>query len=321
MDELNLEKLNNNLNKELKYWQLCDNLGLERKQGKQKIYQLKKIKQYCDFEILHNPTRYKIIKIYNGEAKLLNHINKNNKYQTSFDKIIYINFLKNNKIYLSNNDLLKLFGEINENFTFSCDINNLEKLGEEYIYFNEMGKIVKKILTKWTKDRLNNMEKRGIINKKKAYRLYSLHKGKHGIFRIGHNIDKNSDIGKQCEQILLQAVEEVVPCQYKNKGEKLWLPFPIYYKLQSKIISLVLKKFNGKYCDLKEIMVISSNIKIKKINKDEEIFLQQEINKEAKRKILNSNSLSLSIISKKDKEKFIEINMSLKPKIFLKELV
>ena len=53
--------------------------------------------------------------------------------------------------------------------------------------------------------------------KEKAYRLYTEHKGQYGKFRIGHDFNVDSEVGKKCMAIMAQAIEEVVPSKYIQK--------------------------------------------------------------------------------------------------------
>ena len=253
-----------------------------------------------------------------------------------FNAVVYQTFLENNgqPIYVSTLDMLKLFAEVNENFVYTCSAENMAKLGEDFIYFTEMGQIAKKMLGQWTKNRLDNMAIRSFIVKEKAYRLYTEHKGQYGTFRIRHDVSVDSDLGKQCMSIMAQAIEEVVPEKYIEKHiekinnvdtetyKRLWMPLPIYNSLHIRVAQLVQEKFNGVYCDLKEISVLRPPEgqwiykKLTEIYK--EIPALHEINAEACRKILSSTSTSLDKFTGNEKKRFIEINIKPEPKISLK---
>ena len=248
-----------------------------------------------------------------------------------FDAVVYQAFLENNgdPIYVSTLDMLRLFSEVNENFVYTCSVENMAKLGEDFIYFTEMGQIAKKMLSQWTNNRLKNMAIRNFIVKEKAYRLYTEHKGQYGKFRIGHDFNVGSDIGKKCMAIMAQAIEEIVPNKYiqkatneKEEDKMLWMPLPIYNSLQIRIAQLTQDEFNGEYCDLKEISLLrppDGQWIYKKLN---EIYNQlpalQEINKEACKKILTSASSSLNKFTGNERKRFIEINIKSNPKISLK---
>ena len=60
-------------------------------------------------------------------------------------------------------ELLSLFHEVNENFSYSCNTGYMNLLGSNYRTLNEMSQIVYKILKRWTSRRMEQMEKRMII--------------------------------------------------------------------------------------------------------------------------------------------------------------
>lgn len=327
-------KLKNIIGKELKYHQLCEALDLPKKGTRQKASQLKQLLIYCDYETLPKPTRYVVTQVYEKEVKVFLEINKNNKYQIMFDAVIYQALLENGgkPLYVSTIDMLKLFAEVNENFVYTCSSENMAKLGENFIYFTEMGQIAKKMLARWTKERIKSMVIRSLIKKETGYRLYSLHKGKYGEFRKGHNISVDSEAGKQCMAIMAQAIEEVVPKKYQivktssedeEEDKKMWLPLPIYNSLQHRVSELTKERFNNVYYDMKEISVLKPPSTEWIIDKLTKIYKNlpalHEINKEACRKILSSNSASFDKFTGAERKFFIEVNMSTKPSISLKQ--
>lgn len=325
-----IPKLKSIVGQELKYHQLCEALDIPRLGTRQKVNQLKQLQMYCEFEILSKPTRYVVNEVYEKEIKAFDKINGNNKYQMMFDAVVYQTFLENNgqPIYVSTTDMLRLFAEVNENFVYTCSVENMAKLGEDFIYFTEMGQIAKKMLGQWTKDRLDNMAVRSFIVREKAYRLYTQHKGQYGTFRVRHDVSTDSELGKQCMAIMAQAIEEVVPDKYiqkateSNQNKVLWMPLPIYNSLQARIAQLVQEKFNGEYCDLKEISVLKPPEGQWIYKKLTEIYKElpalHDINAEACRKILASTSENLDKFTGAERKRFIEVNIKPEPKISLK---
>ena len=325
-----IPKLKSIVGQELKYHQLCEALDIPRVGTRQKVNQLKQLQMYCEFEILSKPTRYIVNKVYEKEVRAFEKINGNNKYQMMFDAVVYQTFLENNgqPIYVSTTDMLKLFAEVNENFVYTCSAENMAKLGEDFIYFTEMGQIAKKMLGQWTKDRLDNMAVRSFIVKEKAYRLYTQHKGQYGTFRVRHDISTDSELGKQCMAIMAQAIEEIVPEKYiqkttkSNQNKVLWMPLPIYNSLQTRVIQLVQERFNGIYCDLKEISVLKPPEGQWIYKKLTEIYKElpalHSINAEACRKILASTSENLDKFTGAERKRFIEVNIKSEPQISLK---
>ena len=331
MKEDIVPKLKAIIGQELKYHELCKELDIPQVGTRQKEKQLKELLMYCDFDILSKPTRYVVKEVYEKEIKAFEKINGNNKYQMMFDAVVYQYFIENNgePIYASTLDMLKLFSEVNENFVYTCNAENMAKLGEDFIYFTEMGQIAKKMLSQWTNNRLKNMAVRNFIVKEKAYRLYTEHKGQYGKFRIGHDFNVSSDVGKKCMAIMAQAIEEIVPNKYiqkatneKEEDKMLWMPLPIYNSLQVRIAQLTQDEFDGEYCDLKEISLLrppDGQWIYKKLN---EIYSQlpalKEINKEACKKILTSVSSSLDKFTGAERKRFIEVNIKSNPKISLR---
>lgn len=330
IDKEIIPRLNKIVGEELKYFQLCDAIGIPRLGTRQKNNQLKQLQMYCDFETLYNPTRYIIKEVYENEVKAFAKINGNNKYQMMFDAVVYQAFLENGgkPIYVSTIDILKLFSEVNENFVYACDFENMKKLGNDFIYFAEMSKIAKKMLGRWANDRLENMANRRFIIRERAYRLYSKHKGKYGVFKIKHDIDVDSELGKKCLSIMAQAIEEIVPERYiftneKGENKPLWMPIQIYENLQNRIHELVEEKFNGVYCDLKEISVLKPPEDKWIHQKLTEIYKQlpalYNINSESCRKILNSASNNFDKFTGVERKRFVEINIKMNPDFSLKD--
>lgn len=330
VDKEIIPKLQAIIGQELKYHQLCEAIDIPRLGTRQKANQLKQLEMYCNFDVLSKPTRYVVKEVYEAEVKAFEKINGNNKFQMMFDAVVYQAFLENGgqPIYVSTTDMLRLFAEVNENFVYTCSAENMARLGEDFICFTEMGQIAKKMLGQWTRDRLDNMVGRSFIVKEKAYRLYTQHKGQYGIFRVGHDISTDSDLGKQCMAIMAQAIEEIVPSKYittNDKGEsnKLWMPLPIYNSLQIRVAQLTQEKFNGEYCDLKEISVLrppeGTWIRTKLTEIYSKIPALHDINTEVCRKILSSTSSSLDKFTGAEKKRFIDINIKMNPKVSLKK--
>ena len=333
MDKDIIPKLKAIIGQELKYHQLCEALNIPKLSTRQKINQLKQLQMYCDFEVLPKPTRYIIKEVYENEVRAFSKINGNNKYQMMFDAVVYQTFLENEgkPIYVSTLDMLKLFSEVNENFAYTCSPENMIKLGEDFVCFTEMGRIAKKMLGIWTRNRIDSMVIRNFIVREKAYRLYSFHKGQYGTFRVRHDFNVDTDTGKICMAIMAQAIEEIVPSKYiqrviekTQEGEEvkdkiLWMPLPIYNSFQTRIEQLVFEKFNGEYCDLKEIWLLKPPEDRWIYKKLTEIYRQlpalQEINTEACKKILMSSSSEFDSFTGAERKRFVDINMKLNPKI------
>ena len=336
MSNILIEKLKTIQGQELKYGKFCEAIGLKKKTGESKIKQLQDLQMYCELDRLEKPTRFVVNDVYEAEIKAFEKVNGNNKYQTMFDAVVYQAFLDNNgaTIYLSSTEMLKLFAEVNENFVYCYNSEQMVKLGADYCSFCEMGRVARKILVGWTQSRLNNMAKRCMLEQRVAYRLYTSHKGTHGYYKIGHNVQLDSELHKQCLAIYAQAIDEIVP---KNLLESScdtttlvdtndkqlvlpWLPFSLYDELNRKIAQLTKEKFNNQYCDLKRIVALTPPATSWVVEKLTQIYQSMpalsEINKEACRKILTTSQLDE--FTGYERRKFIDVNMSREPKVLIK---
>lgn len=86
---------------------------------------------------------------------------------------------------------------------------------------------------------------------------------------------------------------------------------------------LTQEKFNGEYCDLKEISVLrppeGTWIRTKLTEIYSKIPALHDINTEVCRKILSSTSSSLDKFTGAEKKRFIDINIKMNPKVSLKK--
>ena len=314
------EKMNEIKGQELKYGPLCESLGLSKKGGYSKQKQLEDLALYCDLQILSSPTRYRIDEVYENEIKAFSKLNKNNKYQNIFDAIVYQTFQKNNgrTLFLSNTELLKLFGLVNDNFIYSCNIDTMSALGNEYINFPEISATAKKILVRWTLTKLENMAKRDLIRLSSGYRLYSEHYGHHGYFILGHNVPLETDLDKQCMALLSRAKEIAVP-GYENG----WLSDNKYKFLNKTIKELCAKEFDDQYIFLKKVITLSPPTESRITEKLQKIYQEfpelKTINQESYRKIMSTKQLDS--FSGETRRKFSDINIKLEPNFLFKDII
>jgi len=313
-----IKGLNSIIGKELKYKGLCQELNLKIKTGNAKKAQLEDLQMFCQLDKLTSPTRFIVNEVYNKSILGLGVLNKNNKYQMLFEASIYQAFLNNgnNDLWLSNMEMLKLFQEVNDNFSYACNQNLMKRIGPEFIYISQMSQTVYRILRQWTKRRIEFMAKREIILLGMGYRVYTKHYSEHGEYFTYKNVVKGSEEEKMCTAIRNQAIEEVMPSKWENE----WVPEWQWNKFEKRVSELTEKKFNGEYCDVKLVNVISPpsldwlKDKLTKIYKDIEDLTG--INKEACRKILTTTQLDN--YTGEEKKNFIKINMSKNPEISFK---
>ena len=143
-----LSRLKEIKGEELKYSQLCKKLNLKIKTGNAKVSQLNDLQMYCQLNKLDGPTRYMVEEVYDDVVLGLGILNKNNKYQLLFEAAIYQAFLNNNgePLWVSNMEMLRLFQEVNENFSYACNSEVMRKLGEEFAYMAEMSQDRKSVV-------------------------------------------------------------------------------------------------------------------------------------------------------------------------------
>lgn len=320
INESIIPKLESIKGKELKYSALCKELNIPTKQGDSKTSQLSNLQLYCQLDKLTSPTRYVVVETYDKE--LLSVLKYNNKFQLLFDAMIYNTFLENKgkPLYLSHMEILKLFKEVNENFSYACNSEHMRKMGGEYIYMSEMSQTVYKILRQWTKRRIKHMEARKIILLSQGFRLYIPVVGKYGLYKVIHNVDIDSPEEKACQEIYNQAVEEIMPEGWGQEGKN-WVAEWKWKAFEKRIAELVKERFDGKYIDMREIIIMrppSIEWLESKVNKIySEISNLTDINIEACRKIMETTQLDNNTGA--ERKKFIEINMALCPPIKFKE--
>lgn len=314
-----LNKLKEIKGEELKYSQLCKKINLKIKSSDSKTAQLNDLQMYCQLNKLDGPTRYVVEEVYDDVVLGLGILNKNNKYQLLFEAAIYQAFLNNNgePLWLSNMEMLKLFQEVNENFSYACNSEAMRKLGEEFAYMAEMSQVVYKILRQWTKRRIEFMEKRDIVILRKGYRLYIQCYGQYGPYKVSHNVSIGSQEEKICQEIYEQAVKEKMPEQWEGE----WVPDWKWVDFERHIGKLTKERFDNEYCDLRHITIISPPTKEWLESRLMETYSKIEdltgINQEACQKIMTTTQLDKN--TGEERRKFVEVNMAIRPTISLKE--
>lgn len=318
-DQELLKRLEKVKGKELKYKQLCEELNLKIKTSNSKTSQLNNLQMYCQLEKLEKPTRYVVREVYGEILEGLGVLNNNNRYQLLFEAAMYKAFLGNdgNSLYASNMEMLKLFQEVNENFAYACNSRHMSKLGQDFEYMSEMSQTVYRILRQWTKRRVESMVRRDIILLRKGYRLYTKHYGKYGEYRISHNVEIGSEKEKICQEIFEQAKREKMPDGWEDE----WVPGWKWYEYERYVAQLTKERFENEYCDLRHINIMSPPTKGWLQERLAETYSKIEdltgINQEACRKIMETKQLDGN--TGEERKRFIEVNMSLNPKISLKE--
>ena len=159
--------------RELKYRELCNAVDMPVKEGDSRASQLDTIRNYCQLDTVDNvyPTRYIVQEVYPEADALINELDKDS-YQAAFEAALYQIFLKTNcaTIYASTSNLLRMFQEVNDNFsyTYSQAVEN----SEHYGYMSLVNGVIYNILAQWTRRKLLTMKNRYVIDLNRGYRLY-----------------------------------------------------------------------------------------------------------------------------------------------------
>lgn len=332
MEEI-IEKLKEIKDMEVKYKKLCELLGLEIKAGNSKKSQINNLRMYCELQELDNPKRYCVKRVYDKELEILGLNDNRNKFQLMFDAAVYQAFINNNgePLYLSNMDAIKLFREVNDNFTYACNTEQMKKMGTEYEFMPEVGKIIYRILRQWTIRRIDSMNRRHTALKETGYRLYKTKEYNGNKYTTFLNVPINSELSKKCQAIYNKAIEEIMPegwaetpneeeikiegkDETKQKSGKYWVPDYVWLKFEKRIQQMVQEEFEGNYDNLKAIIVLKPPTS-QYVKERLEILCQKlqaitHINEEACQKALTTTQLDH--ITTSQRKKFVEINMSLK---------
>lgn len=271
--EENIAGLKEVIGQELKYKQLCGATGLPIKSGASKRAQIKDIQTYCSLSILENPTRFVVNEVYEAAFKVMSGISSNNKYQAIFDAALYHALLRNHgePLYMSGTELIALFQEVNENFMVTFDKEALIKIGEEYLYMNNMTDIVYRVLKQWTEHKLNSMNTRGVIRLTYGYRVYEKIHGAKGDFYVKYDVLQSTkgnpnELDQICMAIYNKTYEKHFPFlqesyiqKKKERKEKISYFIPEYKLKQfnEELNREIYKATNGKYCKMKRVKVIT----------------------------------------------------------------
>ena len=319
------------MGKPITYQDICQCLNLSPATGNTKISQINKLSDFCDIQKIPNSTKYIISRLYNEEEKALIQYLKAPQQQLLFDAALYQAFLKNgdNPLYLSNTQMLAIFGEVNANFQYTFNKDIMEEVGSEFIYMTDMTKEVYEILYQWTRRRLENMANRFIIMKRRGFRLYKENIGT--VYSPPIDVPSDSQLEKKCQKIMIQAIDFI----FKNDKYLIrdqatneiisfhWMPEGLWRKFENKINELTKEEFQDEgYCRLNLVTILSPApqdiIKDKLNNAQNRIKELSKINEETQNKILFSKAQKLLEFTEEQKKKYIEYNIKKNPPFYFK---
>lgn len=250
-----LKKLEAIIDKPMRYDELCKALGTGKKEGNSKVKWLNDLQMYCDLEITRHPTRYIVKEVYTEQLATLGLLSPNNKYQMMFEAVMYKTFVNNNgnTLYLSNMELIEMFGEVNQNFKYTLNLDTMRSVDDKFEDMTLIGPELYKILKRWTSRRIEQMQKRMIILTRPGFRLYKHMSAEFGTWIVKTDVPVDSKLEKSCQQIYDQAVREIMPFDW-NGG---WVDSEIYSAFKRRIKELIRDRFDGEYDELRKVLIIS----------------------------------------------------------------
>lgn len=321
MDKEKIKALQGLLGRELRYKDICQELGLEPKGGKQKRYQLEDIQKYCELERIQGTQRYLVKQIYDESITAFIEYLDAPDQQLLFDAMLYQTFLDNGcqPLYLSNTEMLMLFREVNENFLYTFNRQALNAINKNLVYMADMSKIVYRILHQWTYRRIENLDARHIVFRRYGFRLYKTYEvdGKQYTLRV--NVKPDSEQEKRCQLVWTTAMRQVLGVDYLGSLDNpKWMPEAKWNQFEERVGELTKQEFadDGGYDKLRSISILSCP-ESSWLRESIDYILRtvgstELINTEAKRKILGTTQLD-AVCTNSQRQEFIQYNMTKNP--------
>lgn len=321
MDKENIKAIKGLVGRELSYRAICRELGLEPKGGKQKKYQIEDIQKYCELERIEGTQRYLVKQVYNDDVLAFVDYLDAPDQQLLFDAMLYQAFLDNDckPLHLSNTEMLMLFREINENFLYTFNRQALNAINKNFVYMNDMSKIVYRILHQWTARRIENLDARHIVFRRYGFRLYRTYEINGKSYTLRKDVQPDSELERKCQKIWAMAMTDVLGSRYIGSLDSpKWMPEAQWNQFEARVGELTVEEFkdSGGYDKLRSISILSC---------PESSWLQASIdyilctvgnpgliNTEAKRKILGTTQLD-TICTNSQRQEFIQYNMTKNP--------
>ena len=321
MNKENIRAIKGLVGRELSYRAICRELGLEPKGGKQKKYQLEDIQKYCELERIEGTQRYLVKQAYNDDVLAFVDYLDAPDQQLLFDAMLYQAFLDNDcePLHLSNTEMLMLFREVNENFLYTFNRQALNAINKNFVYMNDMSKIVYRILHQWTARRIENLDARHIVFRRYGFRLYKTYEVNGKSYTLRKDVQPDSELERKCQKIWAMAMTDVLGSRYIGSLDSpKWMPEAQWNQFESRVGELTVEEFkdSGGYDKLRSISILSC---------PESSWLQASIdyilhtvgnpgliNTEAKRKILGTTQLD-TICTNSQRQEFIQYNMTKNP--------
>lgn len=317
----NIKKLAEVAGQELNYRQLCRALEIPERGGTQKAAQLRELQKYCELERIESTQRYLVKQVYNDDILAFVEYLDAPDQQLLFDAMLYQTFLDNDckPLHLSNTEMLMLFREVNENFLYTFNRQALNAINKNFVYMNDMSKIVYRILHQWTARRIENLDARHIVFRRYGFRLYRTYEINGKSYTLRKDVRPDSELERKCQKIWATAMTDVLSSRYIGSLDSpKWMPEAQWNQFEARVGELTTEEFkdSGGYDKLRSISILSC---------PESSWLQASIdyilrtvgnpaliNTEAKRKILGTTQLD-TICTNSQRQEFIQYNMTKNP--------
>ena len=304
---------------ELNYGQLCRAIDEPIKSGASKRAQLAELQKYCELERITGTQRYLIKQIYDAEIVNLNTYLDTPEMQLLFDASVFQAFKNcgNKPMYLSNTEMLRLFEEVNDNFSYTFNPKALSNINRNFVYMADMSKVVYRILHQWTRRKIDSMDARGIVLKGSGFRAYYKKEIDGVVYTMYQNALPNSDIEKRCQRVWVSALSELNNTNYVGNLDIGWMPEEKWLEFERLVAEHTKAEFEKEgYDRIRRVMILRP---MKDEDMDKMAAAVQErigqlglINTEAKRKVLMTTQLD-AVCTNTQRQEFIDYNMTPNP--------
>lgn len=304
---------------EMSYANICKAIGEPTRTGASKMAQIKEWEKCCCLEKIEGTHRYLIKEAYGDETSELMRLLDIPEQQLLFEAALCRAFKNNGykPLCLSNTEMLKLFEEVNDNFSYTFNPKQLAKINRNFIYMADMSKTVYRILYKWTHRKLEAMETRGVILLRRGFRAY-YKKTINGIeYTMYQNMPINSLGEKRCQRVWVNALCELYDVDYVMDAPVGWTPEAQWRQFEDLIAKHTQIEFkNEGYTYIRRVTTINGmpdDYIDKMINIiQDKIGSTELINAEAKRKVLMTSQLD-AVCTNTQRQEFIDYNMTPNP--------